>query len=131
MGAMSEETASPGDAEAAVSEGVAAERRDPQPTTVQRAWLVRGLAQPGGKLPLFDRDGQRVSTRTVRSCLDHGWAEPWFANPLKPDWLVCKLTPAGRRLAEDPRAPVAGTARANVVRLAIAPAHPAGHRKQR
>ena len=128
---MSEETASSGDAEAAVPEGIAAERQDPQPTTVQRAWLVRGLAQPGGKLPLFDRDGQRVSTRTVRSCLDHGWAEPWFANPLKPDWLVCKLTPAGRRLAESPRAPVPGTARANVVRLASAPADLAEHRKQR
>src|SRR3984893_3224717 len=66
------------------------------PTVAQRAWLVRGLNQPGGKLPLFDRNGQRVSSRTIKSCLDHGWATPWFANPLKPDWLVCKLTPAGR-----------------------------------
>jgi hypothetical protein len=66
------------------------------PTAGQRAWLVRGLEQPGGKLPLFDRDGQQVSPRTVKTCLEHGWAEPWFSNPLKPDWLVCKLTPAGR-----------------------------------
>jgi hypothetical protein len=66
------------------------------PTVAQRAWLVRGLDQPGGKLPLFDRNGQRVSPRTIKSCLEHGWATPWFANPLKPDWLVCKLTPAGR-----------------------------------
>jgi hypothetical protein len=27
-----------------------------------------------------------------------GWAEPWFSNPLKPDWLVCKLTDTGRAL---------------------------------
>jgi hypothetical protein len=28
--------------------------------------------------------------------MEQGWAEPWFANPLKPDWLVCRLTQAGR-----------------------------------
>ena len=62
----------------------------------QRDWLARGLAQPGGKLPLFDRDGQKVSDRTIKSCLRHGFAEPWFENPIKPDWLVCKLTDKGR-----------------------------------
>ena len=46
----------------------------------------------GGKLPLFDLDGQAVAAAIVRRCLDRGWAEPWFNNPLKPDWLVCKLT---------------------------------------
>jgi len=46
---------------------------------------------------LFDEDGQKVSDRTVRSCLEHGWVEPWFANPIKPDWIVCKLTDEGRR----------------------------------
>ena len=67
----------------------------------QRAWLKRGLDQPGGKLPLFDRDGQRVDPRTVQTCIDQGWAEPWFANPLKPDWLVCRLTEKGRRIVLD------------------------------
>ena len=57
------------------------------------AWAV---SQPGGKLPLFDKWGQKISERTIRSCIDHGWAEPWFTNPLKPDWLVCKLTEAGK-----------------------------------
>lgn len=69
-----------------------------RPTPVERAWLLRGLDQPGGKLPLFDPDGQRIDARTVRSCLDAGWAEPWFRNPLKPDWLVCKLTEKGRQI---------------------------------
>lgn len=73
-------------------------RRAPKPTLPQRLWLMRGLDQPGGKLPLFDVAGQRVSERTVRSCIEKGWAEPWFANPLKPDWLVCKLTAEGRAL---------------------------------
>lgn len=67
-----------------------------KPTTVQRKWLGRGLGQPGGKLPMFDESGRRISERTVKSCLNHGWAEPWFANPIKPDWLVCKLTDQGR-----------------------------------
>lgn len=71
-----------------------------RPTAVQLRWLRRGLDQPGGKLPIFDDMGQRIGERTVRSCVDHGWAEPWFENPLKPDWLVCKLTDNGRRVAD-------------------------------
>jgi hypothetical protein len=71
-----------------------------RPTPEQREWLQRGLEQPGGKLPLFDRYGQNVNPRTIRACIDHGWAEPWFTNPLKPDWLVCKLTQTGRTVAK-------------------------------
>jgi hypothetical protein len=74
-------------------------KRRKRPTAVQAAWLKRGLAQPGGKLPLFDEVGQHYDPRTVRACLDSldkGWAAPWIGNPIKPDWLVCKLTEAGR-----------------------------------
>lgn len=67
-----------------------------KPSASQLSWLSRGMGQPGGKLPLFDEYGQQVSERTVRSCIEHGWAEPWFSNPLKPDWLVCRLTNTGR-----------------------------------
>ena len=66
------------------------------PTPAQRRYLALGLDQPGGKLPLFDRAGQRIGPETIRACIRSGWAEPWFANPIKPDWLVCKLTDAGR-----------------------------------
>lgn len=66
-----------------------------RPTPAQRAYLERGLNQPGGKLPLFDKMGQEVEQVIVRGCIDCGWAEPWFINPIKPDWLVCKLTQAG------------------------------------
>jgi hypothetical protein len=69
------------------------------PTLAELFYLRRGVSQPGGKLPLFDLDGQAVAAAIVRRCLERGWAEPWFNNPLKPGWLVCKLTPAGRRLA--------------------------------
>ena len=72
------------------------------PTLPEILYLRRGLAQPGGKLPLFDLDGQDVAAAIVRRCLARGWAEPWFNNPLKPDWLVCKLTASGRRLAAGP-----------------------------
>jgi hypothetical protein len=73
-----------------------------RPTAAQRRYLARGLGEPGGKLPLFDDTGQEVDARTVRACIRAGWAEPWFNNPLKPDWLVCKLTDVGRRmLAEE------------------------------
>ena len=65
-------------------------------TPGQQAYLRRGLTQPGGKLPLFDEAGQRYSRRTIESCLEHGWAERWFENPIAPDWLICKLTDAGR-----------------------------------
>lgn len=75
-------------------------RRKIRPTVVQFAWLSRGLEQAGGKLPLFDRCGQRYDSRTIQSCIEHGWAEPWFKNPIKPDWLVCRLTAEGRAVAE-------------------------------
>ena len=71
-----------------------------RPSAAQLGWLKRGLKQPGGKLPLFDEWGQRINEQTIRSCIAQGWAEPWFANPLKPDWLVCKLTDAGRSMLE-------------------------------
>jgi hypothetical protein len=70
------------------------------PTPAQRAFLRRGLDQAGGKLPLFDEVGQQIDPRTIRACLEQGWAEPWFDNPLKPGWLVCKLTVLGRALAD-------------------------------
>ncbi|MTI05621.1 hypothetical protein E1180_08830 [Roseibium denhamense] len=63
-------------------------------TTVQKRWLLRGLDQPGWKLPLFDENGREIPARTIHACVEAGWAEPWFSNPIKPDWLVCKLTPA-------------------------------------
>ena len=66
-----------------------------RPTEPQRRYLERGLSQPGGKLPLFDADGREVAPRTVQACVASGWAEPWFRNPIKEDWLVCRLTAKG------------------------------------
>jgi hypothetical protein len=86
--------------EQSVMKSVAERAIHARPSAAQLGWLKRGLKQPGGKLPLFDEWGQRINEQTVRSCIAQGWAEPWFANPLKPDWLVCKLTDAGRSILE-------------------------------
>lgn len=74
------------------------DRQFARPTDRQRMWLECGLNQPGGKLPLFDHNGQRINERTIRSCIENGWAEHWFNNPTNPDWLICKLTSSGRAL---------------------------------
>lgn len=63
----------------------------------ERNYLSMGLKQPGGKLPIFDNAGQTISNKIVQNCLEKGLAERWFANPMKPDWLVCKITDAGRQ----------------------------------
>ena len=82
-----------------------------RPTEPQRRYLERGLSQPGGKLPLFYPDGREVPPRTIQACVAHGWAEPWFSNPVKPDWLVCRLTEKGRKvLGQTEPEPPAGKA---------------------
>lgn len=68
----------------------------PVPSRVQLGWLKRGVDAPGGKLPLFDRSGREVPRRVIECCVRAGWASPWFSNPLKPDWLVCRITDKGR-----------------------------------
>ncbi len=72
--------------------------RQAKPTWAQIRYLIRGIKEPGGKLPLFDDEGQEIDIRTIRSCVARGWAEPWFANPIKPTWLVCRLTPSGYKI---------------------------------
>ena len=71
-----------------------------KPSPAQSRWLRLGLTQPGGKLPLFYEDGREVDAKTVKSCVREGWAEPWIRNPIKPDWLVCRLTPVGREAVD-------------------------------
>ena len=108
MTASASSTSATADSSRHISAGV-------RPTEAQRRYLELGLTQPGGKLPLFDRDGREVPKRTVETCLARGWAAPWAQNPIKPDWLVCRLTEAGYRvLGREPPGP--GTASARVSR---------------
>lgn len=68
-----------------------------QLTRAERAYLAKGNVRPEGKLPIFDDEGQQINLKTIQSCLSKGLAEPWFANPLRPTWLICRLTEKGRR----------------------------------
>ncbi|WP_373085124.1 hypothetical protein [Sneathiella sp.] len=70
------------------------------PTIAQLKYLRLGRFQPGGKLPLFDADGQQISSVVINSCLRKGWVRHWFANPIKPDWVVCKLTNEGLKTVD-------------------------------
>ena len=72
----------------------------PSPSPAQVRYLSLGLMQPGGKLPLFDRNGQKIKPATIRACLDAGWCERWYENPVRKDWLVCRLTDRGRKAAK-------------------------------
>jgi len=83
------------DAQEALAGPIAATRR---PSEAQRRYLERGLTQAGGKLPLFDHNGREVPRKTIESCVAQGWATAWIPNPIKPDWLVCRLTEAGYRV---------------------------------
>ncbi|CAM3786070.1 hypothetical protein [Litorimonas haliclonae] len=67
------------------------------------AWLQSGLEQKDGRLALFDGTGQRVSASIQRAAIAQGWAEGWFANPMRPDWMVCRLTPLGRQVLAEGR----------------------------
>jgi hypothetical protein len=71
-----------------------------KPSAAQARYLRRGLSQAGGKLPLFDKNGQRIKEQTIRSCIKNGWCEGWARNPIMPDWLVCKLTNTGRKMVD-------------------------------
>jgi len=83
-------------ADTAGIEVVSQGKKTGKPSAAQFRYLQRGLDQAGGKLPLFDVNGQRINDQTIRSCVKNGWCESWARNPVKPDWLVCKLTEAGR-----------------------------------
>lgn len=65
------------------------------------AWLQTGAGNAEGRLALFDGTGQRVDPSIQRAALSQGLAEGWFANPMRPDWMVCRLTPAGKRALVD------------------------------
>ncbi len=69
-----------------------------RPTPRQLEWLRRGLDRPSGDLPMFDTYGQRVSDRTVKSCVERGWAET--RDEAMRYWQLCQLTSAGRRVLD-------------------------------
>ena len=61
-----------------------------------RVWLHGGEAREDGRLALFDQFGEPINKKIIRSAIDSGYAEPWFASPMRPQWTVCRLTPKGQ-----------------------------------
>lgn len=70
------------------------------PSDDQRRWLASGAAQPGGKLPLHDEKGRRISKDIIDACLQAGWAEPWICTPDQASTKVCRLTDEGRAIIQ-------------------------------
>jgi len=57
-----------------------------------RNWLRGGEARADGRLALFDQFGEPIDKKVVKSAIASGYAEPWFASPMRPQWTVCRLT---------------------------------------
>ena len=70
-------------------------------TTAQKAYLETGINNKDGRLSLFDAFGNHFPPRTVEACLKKGFTEKWFANPMKPDWTVFRITNEGRNAVEN------------------------------
>ena len=58
-------------------------------------WLRGGESRVDGRLALFDRFGEPIDRKVIKTAIASGLAEPWFANPMRPQWTVCRLTPKG------------------------------------
>ncbi len=63
-------------------------------------WLQAGEKQPGGKLPLYDANGERIPKALIQVSLEYGLVEPW--TPGVAALGICKLTPLGRRFLSAP-----------------------------
>ena len=61
-----------------------------------RNWLRGGLDREDGRLAIFDSFGEPVNKAVIKSAISEGLAEPWFSSPMRPQWMVCRLTPKGR-----------------------------------
>ncbi len=61
-----------------------------------RNWLNGGLNREDGRLAIFDTFGEPVNKAVIKTAIASGYAEPWFSNPMRPQWTVCRLTAKGR-----------------------------------
>ncbi len=62
------------------------------------AWLSGGLNRADSRLALFDQFGEPIDPNIVKSAIEKGLAEPWFSSPMRPQWMVCRLTSQGRHV---------------------------------
>ena len=61
-----------------------------------QSWLQGGLDREDGRLAIFDMFGEPVNKAVIKSAIATGLAEPWFSSPMRPQWMVCRLTTKGR-----------------------------------
>ena len=67
-----------------------------------RGWLQGGEAREDGRLALFDQFGEPIDRKVVKTAIASGFAEPWFASPMRPQWIVCRLTSKGQDFLSRP-----------------------------
>ena len=61
-----------------------------------RDWLNGGLNREDGRLAIFDTFGEPINKAVIKTAIASGFAEPWFSSPMRPQWMVCRLTAKGR-----------------------------------
>jgi len=61
-----------------------------------RNWLEAGSQRTDGRLAMFDQFGEPVSKGVIKTAIASGLAEPWFSSPMRPQWMVCRITQKGR-----------------------------------
>ena len=69
--------------------------------TEMRDWLRGGTTREDGRLALFDQFAEPVDKNVIKTAVASGFAEPWFASPMRPQWTVCRLTKKGREFLDD------------------------------
>ena len=69
--------------------------RKPVPSLAQRRYLQKGAQDDRGKLPLFDRDGQRYCVQTVEACVSAGWVKPIYKKTFLRDMDILEMTDEG------------------------------------
>jgi len=63
-------------------------------------WLRGGMTREDGRLALFDQFADPVEKSLIKTAVAAGYAEPWFASPMRPQWTVFRLTRNGRAYLE-------------------------------
>lgn len=70
----------------------------PEMSRAQLNYLKTGFERVDGKLPLFDAEGNWISSETIETCQKEGWAEPVYERNILRDLKRLRLTEEGREM---------------------------------